>query len=98
MFSKAWVLSSLVIISFLKKEAQILSVVDAYDAMTYERPYQRAFTREEALKEIKSKKGKQFSPKAVEAFLKAENKYHSQEWNCPIKSKISFLKESKKLH
>ena len=56
-------------------EAQILSVVDAYDAMTYERPYQRAFTREEALAEIKSEKGKQFSPKAVEAFLKAEKKY-----------------------
>lgn len=59
-------------------EAQILSVVDAYDAMTYERPYQRALTREEAIEEIKSEKGNQFSPKAVEAFLKAEKKFYKK--------------------
>jgi len=59
-------------------EAQILSVVDAYDAMTYERPYQRAFSRKEAIEEIKSEKGKQFSPRAVEAFLKAEQKFHKE--------------------
>lgn len=56
-------------------EAQILTVVDAYDAMVYERPYQRALTREEAIREIKSEKGKQFSPRAVEGFLKAEKKF-----------------------
>ncbi|MFW6229594.1 MAG: HD domain-containing phosphohydrolase [Halanaerobium sp.] len=56
-------------------EAQILTIVDAYDAMVYERPYQRAFTREEALAEIKREKGKQFAPRAVEAFLKAEKKF-----------------------
>ncbi|PUU92911.1 HD domain-containing phosphohydrolase [Halanaerobium sp.] len=56
-------------------EAQILTVVDAYDAMVYERPYQRALTRKEALAEIKREKGKQFAPRAVEAFLKAENKF-----------------------
>jgi HD-GYP domain-containing protein (c-di-GMP phosphodiesterase class II) len=53
-------------------EAQILTVVDAYDAMVYERPYQQALSREEAIAEIKKEKGKQFSPRAVEAFLKAE--------------------------
>ncbi len=52
-------------------EAQILSVADAFDAMIYERPYQRALTKEEAIQEIKSEKGKQFSPKVVEAFSKA---------------------------
>jgi HD-GYP domain-containing protein (c-di-GMP phosphodiesterase class II) len=56
-------------------EAQILTVVDAYDAMVYERPYQRALTRKEALAEIKREKGKQFAPRAVEAFLKAEKKF-----------------------
>jgi len=59
-------------------EAQILSVVDAYDAMINERPYQKALSREEALKEIKSEKGKQFSPKTVEAFLQAEKKYKNK--------------------
>jgi len=59
-------------------EAQILTVVDAYDAMVYERPYQRALTRKEALAEIKREKGKQFAPRAVEAFLKAEKKFVGQ--------------------
>ncbi len=59
-------------------EAQILSVTDAYDAMTYERPYQRALTREEATEEIKSEKGKQFSPKVVDAFLKTEKKFGNE--------------------
>mgnify|MGYP006294715613 CR=1 FL=1 len=56
-------------------EAQILSVVDAYDAMTSDRPYQKAITKEKAIKEIKTQKGKQFSPKVVKAFIKAIKKY-----------------------
>ena len=59
-------------------EAQILSVVDAYDAMVNERPYQNALSREEAIEEIQSEKGKQFSPRAVKAFLKAEKKYQKE--------------------
>lgn len=56
-------------------EAQILSVVDAFDAMTSERPYQKAISKEKAIEEIKSQKGKQFSPKVVEAFINAIQKY-----------------------
>lgn len=59
-------------------EAQILSVVDAYDAMIYERPYQRALSRKEAIAEIQSEKGKQFAPRAVEAFLKVEKKFFEE--------------------
>ncbi len=55
-------------------EAQILSVVDAYDAMTNDRPYQKAITKEKAIEEIKTQKGKQFSPKVVDAFIKAIKK------------------------
>ena len=57
-------------------EAQILTVVDAYDAMTSERPSQERLSREYALKELKVCKGKQFSPEVVEAFLEAEDEYH----------------------
>lgn len=53
-------------------EAQILTVVDAYDAMVNERPYQKALSRQEALAEIKAEKSKQFAPEVVEAFLKIE--------------------------
>ena len=56
-------------------EVQILSVADAYDAMIYKRPYQKALSKEEAIEEIKSEKGKQFSPKVVDTFLKIEDKF-----------------------
>ncbi len=56
-------------------EAQILSVVDSYDAMSHNRPYQKAKNREKVLKEIKNCSGQQFAPEVVDAFLKAEEKY-----------------------
>jgi len=50
-------------------EAQILSLLDAYDAMTSDRPYQSALSSEEAIEEIKRNTGTQFSPKVVEKFI-----------------------------
>jgi len=41
-------------------ESRILSIVDAYDAMTSHRPYRKKLTKEEAIQEIKSNIGKQF--------------------------------------
>lgn len=51
--------------------AAIIAVADSYDAMTTDRPYRRALTKDEALREIKRNRGKQFNPKIVDAFLKA---------------------------
>ncbi len=50
-------------------EAQILSLLDAFDAMTSERPYQSAKTLPEALEEIKRCSGTQFAPRVVDKFL-----------------------------
>jgi diguanylate cyclase (GGDEF)-like protein/PAS domain S-box-containing protein len=50
-------------------EARILGVVDAFDAMTQERPYRRALSREEAMAELERGAGTQFDPAVVEAFL-----------------------------
>ena len=50
-------------------EGRILAIVDAFDALTHERPYKRAWTVEEAIAEIKSQSGRQFDPAVVEAFL-----------------------------
>lgn len=50
-------------------ECRILAVVDAYDAMTNDRPYAKARSREEALEEITASAGSQFDPHAVEVFL-----------------------------
>ncbi|MCG7343143.1 HD-GYP domain-containing protein [Sporosarcina sp. ACRSL] len=51
-------------------EASIVSVVDAFDAMTTERVYKEAISIEEAIAELKRGKGTQFHPKVVEHFIK----------------------------
>ncbi len=50
--------------------ARLISVIDAYDAMTNDRPYRKALTHELALAELEHGSGTQFDPAAVEA-LKA---------------------------
>ncbi len=50
-------------------EGRILSVVDVFDALTNERPYKKAWPREEALAEIEKQAGRQFDPQVVAAFL-----------------------------
>lgn len=50
-------------------ECRILAVVDAYDAITNDRPYRKALSNEEAIKELKKNAGTQFDPYVVELFL-----------------------------
>jgi HD-GYP domain-containing protein (c-di-GMP phosphodiesterase class II) len=49
-------------------EARIFSIVDAYDAMTSDRPYRAAMRHEVAMAEITRNSGTQFDPKVVRAF------------------------------
>jgi HD-GYP domain-containing protein (c-di-GMP phosphodiesterase class II) len=49
--------------------AAIISVADAFDAITTDRPYRAALTKREAIIEIERSSGKQFHPKVVSAFL-----------------------------
>jgi HD-GYP domain-containing protein (c-di-GMP phosphodiesterase class II) len=49
--------------------ARILAIADAYDAMTSNRPYRRAFDPARAAKEIKAQAGQQFDPKWAQLFL-----------------------------
>jgi GAF domain-containing protein len=52
--------------------ARIVALLDAWDAMNSDRPYRKALGREAALAELRAGAGKQFDPKAVEAFLRVE--------------------------
>ena len=50
--------------------AAIISLADAYDAMTSDRPYRRAMTKDQALETIKKYTGKQFHPDLSPIFLR----------------------------
>lgn len=53
--------------------ARIIAVVDAYQAMTSDRPYRKARPPEEAVAELVRNSGTQFDPRVVSAFLKLLN-------------------------
>jgi diguanylate cyclase (GGDEF)-like protein/PAS domain S-box-containing protein len=50
-------------------EARIISVADAYDAMTSKRSYRYILSREEAVKELIRGSGTQFDPEIVDVFV-----------------------------
>ncbi|OGO55778.1 MAG: hypothetical protein A2Z32_09940 [Chloroflexi bacterium RBG_16_69_14] len=51
-------------------EARIVRIVDAWDAMTNDRPYRLAMARERALEELRRCSGSAFDPDLVELFLR----------------------------
>jgi len=50
--------------------ARILAVVDSFDAMTNNRPYRSALSKEDAIFELIRNKHTQFDPAVVDAYLK----------------------------
>jgi diguanylate cyclase (GGDEF)-like protein len=50
-------------------ECRMFSIIDAYDAMTHDRPYRKAMEREAALAEIRRGAGTQFDPVLVDEFV-----------------------------
>jgi len=50
-------------------ESRIIAVVDAYDAMTSDRPYRRALSDQQAIEELKKNAGSQFDPLVVNTFI-----------------------------
>jgi response regulator RpfG family c-di-GMP phosphodiesterase len=55
----------------IPREARIVAVVDAFDAMTTSRAYRSPRTPADALDELRRCAGTHFDPEAVEAFLRA---------------------------
>ena len=49
--------------------ARVLSVVDAFDALTSDRPYRPALTVDQAIKEIQSRRGEAFDPKVTDTLV-----------------------------
>ncbi len=65
--------------------AAIINIADAFDAMTSDRPYRKALSEEEALREIECMSGKQFRPDFVAVFLELMGENHVQ--NAPPSEK-----------
>jgi HD-GYP domain-containing protein (c-di-GMP phosphodiesterase class II) len=59
--------------------SRILSIVDAYDAMTSSRPYNVVKSKEEAIEELRKFSGSQFDPKLVEIFTQILEKEEDNE-------------------
>jgi putative two-component system response regulator len=55
-------------------QGRIMAIADVYDALISERPYKKAFSREEAFKIIIDGRGTQFDPLLIDLFIKIFNK------------------------
>jgi HD-GYP domain-containing protein (c-di-GMP phosphodiesterase class II) len=60
--------------------ARIVAVVDAFDAMTTDRPYRAALSVERAITELHKERGRQFDPRVVDTFLQVLTE---QPWRRP---------------
>ncbi|MCE1158257.1 MAG: HD domain-containing protein [Spirochaetia bacterium] len=49
--------------------ARLFSIIDVFDALTSDRPYRRAWTRERAIAYLKEQRGIQFDPHLVDVFV-----------------------------
>src|SRR5665648_382219 len=57
--------------------SRIVAIVDSFDAMTHDRAYRIAMTKEEAIEEIRRNSGTQFDPEVTKVFIE---KVLGQEW------------------
>jgi len=58
----------------IPRTARIFAVVEVWDALTSNRPYRKAWTKEESLEYIQEQNGKYFDPQVVARFLKMKPK------------------------
>lgn len=72
--------------------ARIICLVDSYYAMTTDRPYRKAMSRDRALLEVKKNAGSQFDPEVVEIFLSVIRQEPSESTH--KKSILVFERES----
>jgi putative two-component system response regulator len=50
-------------------EGRIVAVADVFDALSSERPYKKAFSREKSFAILEEGRGKQFDPQVLDAFF-----------------------------
>jgi len=55
----------------IPREGRLLSIVDAYDAMTTNRPYHLSMSSKDGIEEIRENQGIYFDPEMVEVFIRS---------------------------
>lgn len=58
--------------------ARIVSIADAYDAMTNNTVYRKALSKKAAIDELKRCSGKQFDPNLVKTFIEYLNETNEE--------------------
>jgi putative two-component system response regulator len=56
-------------------QGRIMAIVDVYDAITTERPYQKAFTDEEAVQLIMDNAGTRYDPEIAKIFYEVKDQF-----------------------
>lgn len=70
--------------------ARIVAVIDAYDAITSDRPYRKALPRTVGVAELQKGAGTQFDPKVVKAFLEIlQDEGHADIAGQPVPPQVS---------
>jgi putative two-component system response regulator len=54
--------------------ARIFAIADAWDALSNDRPYRKAWAHEQVIEHLLEQSGKQFDPTILDVFLKKVNK------------------------
>lgn len=67
----------------IPRDARVIHVADAYDAMTSDRPYRKGMTPEQALGILKANAGTQFDPDVVAAFVRLHMRVPQEETRSP---------------
>jgi HD-GYP domain-containing protein (c-di-GMP phosphodiesterase class II) len=62
--------------------ARIFAIVDVWDAVTSDRPYRKAWSKEKAIEHLRSQAGSQFDPKIVQVCLEA-GVFDRKDWSHP---------------
>ena len=77
-------------------EARIISIADAFDAMTSFRRYRHNFTAEEAKAEIRRCTGTQFDPVVAKVALRALERFedikNDPKWVCPVDENNNIIR------
>lgn len=76
-------------------QARIISVADAYDAMTAERTYRSVISKSEAIEEILRNSGSQFDPAVVDAFLQIDIPENFKQFETNVFSRLYSDKEGR---